>query len=87
MNKKYPSTDFSFTKPAVYQIKIQGDLGETWADKLSGMQITVERKSKKPVSTLTGIVRDQSALAGMLNVVYELHMSVISVKVLDDTNN
>ena len=87
MNKKIPFTEFSFTKPAVYKIKIQGDLGEMWSDKLSGMQITVEREYKKPISTLIGIVRDQSALASILKVVYELHMTVISVKVLEDAQN
>ena len=37
--------NFTFSKPAIYQIKVQGDLPETWSDSLGGMQITVSRKT------------------------------------------
>jgi len=33
-----------------------------------------------PVTTLEGDLRDQAALAGVLNTLYELHLPVISVK-------
>ena len=85
MNQKNISSEYHFKRPAIYQIKIQGDLGENWSDKLGGMQVTVERRNKKkPVSILIGKVRDQSALAGILNALYELNMFIITIDVLED---
>jgi hypothetical protein len=57
------------------------------SDLLGGMAVrqgTVE--ADKPVTTLEGELRDQAALAGVLNSLYELHVFVISVnclKILD----
>jgi len=36
-----------------------------------------------PVTTLEGELRDQAALAGVLNTLYELHLTVILVKRLE----
>ena len=77
--------EFSFSKPAVYKIKVLGDLADIWSDRMGGMQITVERKTdQKPVSTLIGRISDQTALTGVLNSLYDLQMSVISVRMLLD---
>lgn len=79
--------EFSFTEPAVYQIKVQGDIAEIWSNRLGGMQITVVRKrDQKPVSLLIGRMTDQSELSGVLNSLFELHLPVISVKVLKDVD-
>jgi len=42
---------------------------------------TVE--ARHPITTLEGELSDQAALAGVLNILYELHLSVISVKRLE----
>ena len=82
--KKSPYENFSFSKPAVYQIKVLGELNTDWSDRLQRMQVTIDRKSgSKPISTLIGRMSDQAALSGVLNSLYELHLSVLSVKILD----
>lgn len=82
--KKSPYENFSFSKPAVYQIRVLGELNSDWSDRLQRMQITIDRKSgSKPISTLIGRMSDQAALSGVLNSLYELHLSVLSVKILD----
>ena len=44
------------------------------------MQITTTtREAQKPVTTLSGQVRDQSALMGVLNSLYQLYMTILSV--------
>jgi hypothetical protein len=79
------SYEFSFKKPAIYKIKVLGDLGESWSERLGGMQINVERsQDKSPVSVLIGQINDQSALSGVLNTLYELHLTIMSVNVLKD---
>ncbi len=75
----------NFKKAAIYKIVVEGTLNESLSDRYRGMQITVERKKEKtPVSILVGEIRDQSALSGILNTLYEMHMTVISVNMLKD---
>lgn len=74
---------FSFSEPATYQIKVLGELQKEWSDRLKGMQIIIKQENdKKPVSVLTGQMSDQTDLSGVLNTLYELHLTVLSVKML-----
>ena len=59
---------------AVYQIKVQGKLDESWSDWFSGMTITFESS----ITTLTGPVADQSALRGILSKIWDLNLVLIS---------
>ncbi len=71
-------------KPHTYRIQVQGELDERWSDRLGGMTITVDRSDEqKSVTTLAGPLRDQAALSGVLNALYELHLPVLSVERLD----
>jgi hypothetical protein len=74
---------FTFDGPAVYRIVVQGRVEEGMSGRLGGMKI--ERTSVEDgaaVTTLLGPVRDQAALNGVLNTVYELHLPVLSVEKL-----
>jgi hypothetical protein len=67
-------------KPASYRITVEGSLDEKWSGRLGGMQITTTpRGDQKPVTILSGQVRDQAALMGVLNSLYELHLGILSV--------
>jgi hypothetical protein len=78
--------EFSFKKSAVYKIKVLGDLSESYSGRLGGMQITIDRNvAKEPVSILIGQINDQAALSGILNTLYELHLSIMSVNILKDS--
>lgn len=73
-----------FDLPATYQICVQGRLDETSSDLLGGMTIYPATEEADPsVTILQGELRDQAALAGMLNALYEMHLTVISVKRLE----
>ena len=86
MKNKTPDeliSQFNFKKPAIYKIKVQGDLNENWTGRLGGLQINIERsQGKESVYTLIGQISDQSALSGVLNTLYELHLTIISVNIL-----
>lgn len=78
----------NFKKAAIYKIIVQGVLDESWSDRYRGMQITVERKKEQTaISTLVGEIRDQSALSGILNTLYEIQMTVISVNMLTEIDD
>jgi hypothetical protein len=66
-------------RPATYQIKVPGHIGESWSDWVGGMTITVESEGDDPpITTLTGTV-DQAALQGLLRRLYSLGLPLISV--------
>jgi hypothetical protein len=66
-------------RPATYQIKVPGEISESWSDWVGGMTITVEGEGDDPpVTTLTGTL-DQAALQGLLRRLYSLGLPLISV--------
>ncbi len=82
MNKEHqPLDSFNFSSPGIYKIKIEGELPKAYSMKLSGMQITISNPSKKnSYTTLVGMLKDQTALSGILNTLYELQMPLLLVK-------
>jgi len=74
-----------FDNPGTYQIIVQGRINPSWSDRLEGMTIHLtSMESKPPITRLKGVLSDQAALAGVLNTIYEQHLTVLSVKRLDD---
>ena len=74
-----------FSGPANYQIVVDGELSERWAEHLNGMEITKDsKKFSRTVSVLTGMLQDQAALIGVVNALYDLHLSIISVARTDE---
>jgi hypothetical protein len=73
----------SLDRPATYQIKVPGHIGESWSDWAGGMTITVESEGDgPPVTILTGTL-DQAALQGLLRRLYSLGLPLISVICVD----
>ena len=73
--------EINFQKPAVYKIIVQGEIEKDWSGKLQGLQITIERsQGKRPASILVGQIKDQAALSGIMQTLYEMQMTIISVQ-------
>jgi hypothetical protein len=73
----------TFDKPAIYRIKVEGSLDESWSSRLSGMQIIRDENVKnKPVTILYGYLSDQPALSGILNSLYDLGLTILAVECL-----
>jgi hypothetical protein len=71
-------------KPAVYEIKVPGELDTSWSDWAGGMEISVEGEVEGTwVTTLTGAVVDQAALQGLLRRLYSLGLPLLSVVCVD----
>jgi hypothetical protein len=67
-----------------YEITVKGTLDPGWSDWFNGMAITVERpEHEQPQTRLTGPVGDQAALRGMLNQLWDLNLTLISVRRID----
>ncbi len=71
---------FSQERRAVYRIMVQGRLDQKWSDYLGGLTIRSNDVSGQSVTTLSGQVLDQAALLGVLNSLYDLGFSLLSVE-------
>ena len=75
-------------KPAKYCIRVQGVLDKGYFNRLGDMLIKVaNREYQNPETTLTGRVRDQAQLMGILNSLYELHLPLLSVSIITKGND
>jgi hypothetical protein len=59
-------------------------LDESWSDRLGGLSITQNKvRDQKQVTTLVGQVCDQAELSGVLETLYESHLTLLSVEMLE----
>ena len=63
-------------QPEIFEIRLQGHLGEEWTSWFEGMAITLTEGGD---TVLTGPVVDQAALHGILKKVRDLGLTLISV--------
>ena len=74
----------NFGGPATYRIVVQGEVGKNWIGRLGGMAITTSSQESGVVhTTLLGRIRDQSALRGVLETLYALHLPILELKKVD----
>jgi len=63
-----------------YRIKVQGWIGERWANWFDGMAVTYQgTEDDSPITVLTGPVVDQAALRSLLTKIWDLNLTLISV--------
>lgn len=65
------------SQPMVFQIRIEGHLGDQWAGRLGELTITPEENGD---TLLTGPIADQAALFGLLKKVRNLGMPLVSLQ-------
>jgi hypothetical protein len=65
-------------EPRWYVIHAEGPLDATWSDRLGGLAISVSG-TVDITTELSGSLRDQSALMGVLMCLYDLGLPLLSV--------
>ena len=70
----------TMASPAIYQIEVQGNVDSSWHDNLAGMNITWTDTGHSIITTLIGRLKDQAALAGLLQSLYEMRLPILSVQ-------
>ena len=60
----------------IYQIRVGGHLGAQWADWFEGLTVNLEDNGN---TLLTGAVKDQATLHGLIKKVRDLGIPLISV--------
>lgn len=67
-----------------YHIVFTGKLNGSWTDWFDGMDIITEMKSDgSQLTMMSGWIRDQSALRGLLNKLWDLNLVLISLQKLE----
>lgn len=74
-NEPHTLTDDHY-EPGLYEIRIKGHVDDRWADWFGGLTITLEDNGE---TLLSGQILDQSALHGILRMVRDLGMPLLSV--------
>lgn len=78
-----PAASSGFDGPAMYRISVKGRIPPNWRDRLEGMGVTEwSAEGMPPRTTLLGELADQAALAGVLDTLIRLHLTVVSVECL-----
>ena len=86
-NRTFHTEGMSFQGPGTYLIRILGTLDQSWFDWLGDIRCTTSKSTDgRLVTTLVGQFRDQAALLGLLNTLYDLHLTLLQVKFLTETN-
>jgi hypothetical protein len=66
---------------AIYEIQVRGELDRDWEAWFNGLAVTITYASEQPpTTTLIGPVADQAALRGMLCKLWDLNLTLISVR-------
>jgi hypothetical protein len=80
---------FPFNRPGNYRIRVLGSLDESWSERLGDLRITAVsiKDQEGPVTELIGKVRDQAELSGVLETLYESHLTLLSVEMLGRKTN
>jgi len=69
---------------AIYEIQVQGELDPGWKEWFDELAVTTGYAgARRPTTTLLGPVADQAALRGMLCKLWDLNLTLISVRRVD----
>jgi len=64
-----------------YRITVYGKVDQSWSEWFGGLKLTaVVDKDGVPITRLTGTLPDQGALRGILNKLWDLNLTLLSVK-------
>ena len=78
----------NYKKRAIYKIVVNGKVDDSWSDRFRGIQISIKKKGKNEfISTLVGEIIDQTALTSILNNLYDMQYTVISVNMLSEIDD
>jgi hypothetical protein len=70
-----------------YEIRVQGELDAGWQQWFNGLAITLTYGAgQAPTTPLAGPIVDQAALRGLLCRLWDLNLTLISVRRLEATN-
>jgi hypothetical protein len=72
---------YLFDRPGRYQIRVVGSLNKCWLDHLEELEILITPWGSYPeVTLINGRLADQTALAGLLDLLTDLGLVILTVE-------
>ncbi len=85
MPEPVSKSPYAFDRPGKYRIRVEGFLDKSWFERLDNVSIsTAGQEDQRLVTVLTGLMRDQAELVGVVNTLYDLHLTLLSVEYIDE---
>lgn len=75
-NRRNQSIPATGAQTDFYEIRVKGQLDESWSDWLEGLEVTLLENGEM---ILSGYIGDQAALMGALNKLYGLNLTLLSL--------
>ena len=72
----------NYKDEGIYQIKIIGNIDRYWSSGFHGLKVSANDGDQ--FTTLTGLIKDQAELRGILNKIWDLNLMVISLNRLEE---
>ncbi len=66
--------------PATYEIRVEGSLAPNWSDWFAGLSVCAEPEG---TTLIAGKLEDQAALHGVLTIVRDLGLVLVSLRRID----
>ena len=79
-NKRDQSIPAAGAQTGFYEIRVNGQLDESWSDWLEGLEVKLLDNGEM---ILSGYIGDQAALMGILNKLYGLNLALLSASEVD----
>ena len=76
MNNQDENVQLVRSGGGTFQIRVKGHLNSKWSDWLEGLEVRLLDNGEM---ILTGVIVDQSALIGILNILNRLNLTLLSV--------
>lgn len=77
----------NFGGPADYQVVVEGIVSEEWSKRLGMAIVELVHESGASRTILRGMLQDQSALRGLIETLYALHLPILEVKQINSSSD
>ena len=82
-NNQFQGNLSASSRDANFELHVKGQLDESWSDWLEGLEVKLLDNGEM---ILFGHIADQAALMGILNKVYRLNLTLLSVSKVEAQN-
>ena len=80
--------NIKFQDSGIYRIVIQGGISQRWVNQFAEYIIAQEKVGEDNFKTILKMkIMDQSHLSGILNSLYDMHLTIIEIKMIESIQN
>jgi hypothetical protein len=73
----------SSNTPTLYEVRVRSAFDQTWSDLAENATLQTVQEGSEVVTVIRAMMRDQAELAGLLDSLFSLNATVLSVTVVE----